>query len=86
MEELKSLWEKRIGHFLLQEYERRVTAKYEDDHCVEYFSFSSWGMDREKITQNQLLTTCQQMLDYQTFISVCTFKMCLEYAQNTRIR
>jgi hypothetical protein len=46
------------------------------------FNFGLWGMDRDSITNQQLLNCCQAMLDANASVSVSSFAANLEYAEN----
>lgn len=90
MPELTVLWEKTVGYFHLMEFEQNdpngitipVAVAYSHGNDETTFNFGSWGMDKEDITHEQLLTCCQAMLDADASVSCSSFAANLNYAEN----
>ncbi|PHJ56432.1 hypothetical protein VF14_25465 [Nostoc linckia z18] len=83
------VWIKELNKFVLREYPKLPNflncsiAYFDEEDSEEFcFSFGSWGMDREEITEEMCLLCCQALLDADANVSFCSFKSDLEYAQN----
>ncbi|NJL11388.1 MAG: hypothetical protein HC908_17985 [Calothrix sp. SM1_7_51] len=83
------VWRKELGRFTLLEFPEKpnflhCVIVYQDDSEFEeqlQFTFGAWGMDRERITQDDCLITCQMGLDNGANISLSSFKDNLEWAR-----
>lgn len=71
------IWRKEVGNYLLIEYEDKqrilpckIVFLPHDDY---QFSFGSWGMNREDITEEMLTACCQAALDIDCNVALSSF-------------
>ena len=85
----KLIWKKQLDeHFSLMEYEKEENLPncivgYEEsdyDH-IFFFSFGSWGMDRNDITSADCALVMDYAINYDANVSISSFASNLEYAR-----